>query len=580
MRQLTRELRSVIESLDHLPIFQDTRNLIKRWGPIPTSSDSEETYAFIRKQLDTCVRSHLDCRGKKESFKLPRRLIDLQSGSNALKLLDTNEHPLEDKKYATLSYCWGQNHFSQTLLLTTASIPSLKTRISWEQLPKAFQDAITICTRLEIEFLWIDSLCILQDSKPDWEAESAQMCDYFRNAYITISADFIASPSESFLGLRNSEFASHAFKIPSRSVKGSDIATDRDPYVYASGTCLSLISEVSPMFQSPLSRRGWTFQESLLSPRVIHYLSSEILFECRSLKECESGAPVGQKYGLCQQVEALKTYPPFLIWQIWVEVYSQRVLTREADRLPAIGGAAKVIQEVTGSKYLAGLWENNIIADLLWDTHWPMVERKEDVPSWSWISTKSSVVFPVTAQRDRVDLQGFYPLAELLDTRVNVSGKNAFGQVEYGQLQIRGPLFEAHISHTEDDGTTVDLVINDSDQQIRKKSLDLVSMDALVVETTSSIFEGISLRKGTTPDESEKPYKDVTGHCLYMGKYTWSSPLDEKQILKHRHELLLLGRSPHTNDAFVRLGKCRVHNKEWMQDLLDDECYVKTITIV
>jgi hypothetical protein len=88
-------------------------------------------------------------------------------------------------QYAALSHCWGG---SQPLRTLTENLDDMKTGIEWICLPNTFQDGITVACRLKILYIWIDSLCIIQDSKEDWEIESSKMWAYYNNAYITISA--------------------------------------------------------------------------------------------------------------------------------------------------------------------------------------------------------------------------------------------------------------------------------------------------------------------------------------------------------------------------------------------------------
>lgn len=87
--------------------------------------------------------------------------------------------------YATLSHCWGGLEF---LTLTRNSLASFMTKVPIEECPKTFQDAVFITRKLGIDYLWIDSLCIIQDSEQDWLNESALMSQVYSNSTITIAA--------------------------------------------------------------------------------------------------------------------------------------------------------------------------------------------------------------------------------------------------------------------------------------------------------------------------------------------------------------------------------------------------------
>jgi Heterokaryon incompatibility protein (HET) len=91
----------------------------------------------------------------------------------------------EKGQYVTLSHCWGQQKF----LTTTKETLPLRTKgIEWDSMPRTFQDAATITRRLGFQYLWIDALCIIQDSEIDWETESAKMGSIYQDSVLTIAA--------------------------------------------------------------------------------------------------------------------------------------------------------------------------------------------------------------------------------------------------------------------------------------------------------------------------------------------------------------------------------------------------------
>jgi hypothetical protein len=105
-------------------------------------------------------------------------------------------------RYAALSHCWGSNLTYKT---SKDTLGSRKKAIVWSDLPATFQDAITICHELDVQYMWIDSLCIIQDSDEDWEEESAKMGTIYENAWITIAATSSAGSAEHFLASRPEE---------------------------------------------------------------------------------------------------------------------------------------------------------------------------------------------------------------------------------------------------------------------------------------------------------------------------------------------------------------------------------------
>jgi hypothetical protein len=150
---------------------------------------------LAREFVEDCVMRHKSCPSELLAH-LPTRLIDVRmvdsQGSVSLALSEY----LPNAPYAALSHCWGRK---QPLRLTTASLDRFKNTIPWSSLPETFQDAITVTRHLNLQYLWIDSLCIIQDSRTDWEIESARMASVYRGSYVTILASSSAGSEESFL---------------------------------------------------------------------------------------------------------------------------------------------------------------------------------------------------------------------------------------------------------------------------------------------------------------------------------------------------------------------------------------------
>src|ERR1700712_4809159 len=129
--------------------------------------------------MSDCDRNHPSCNSANSTSQLPKRIIDLTGGSISLR-----EHFTDITFYACLSHCWGpSDHVTKT---TSANLDEYKCAIPEANLTKSFRDAVDICRRLNIDFLWIDSLCIIQDSESDWREQSAQMASIYQNARLTI----------------------------------------------------------------------------------------------------------------------------------------------------------------------------------------------------------------------------------------------------------------------------------------------------------------------------------------------------------------------------------------------------------
>ena len=151
-----------------------------------------------------------------------------------------------------------------------AGIPS-------SELPQTFQDAITVTRRLQIRYLWIDSLCILQDSPEDWDHESAQMHHVYGNAYVTLAADDSRDSSE---GLFRDRFPS--------LVTPTIVATAWKEALAKKFIVIPRRFWSESVAESPLNRRAWVLQERYLSPRIIHFGETQMLWECKSRDCCET----------------------------------------------------------------------------------------------------------------------------------------------------------------------------------------------------------------------------------------------------------------------------------------------------
>lgn len=153
-------------------------------------------------KLESCIAS---CHPIDPLAKLPTRLIFIGhfGSTQPVRLVttglpnDNQHHPSFSSgslpssspvRYAALSYCWGPPHAASRQLKTTAdslramhvALPPVK------EMPPVLREAIRMCHRLNIEYLWVDSICIVQGDETDWAAESARMGDVYRNAYVTL----------------------------------------------------------------------------------------------------------------------------------------------------------------------------------------------------------------------------------------------------------------------------------------------------------------------------------------------------------------------------------------------------------
>jgi Heterokaryon incompatibility protein (HET) len=365
---------------------------------------------------------------------LPTRVIDVGSlgSTEEPRLLETKN---KSGAYATLSHCWGA---SQPLVTTKDTFKERQQRLPLRDLPKTFQDAVLLARGLRIRYLWIDSLCIIQDDAKDWQREAAKMASVYYGAHINFAASSANGCYEGCLyecppalHLGPNLFARHGFG-PFRSKEEA----------------------------FPLNSRGWILQESVLSRRTIHLARNQVYWECCSHEECEDGC-----WTFDQDLQAEKpnylTHPTKLlhylrhtfsdsnfgkdltrakIYELWnnlMNQYCKRSLTYEKDRIPALAGINQLFQEILADRPIAGLWETELHIGLCWKSCRDLpTDPMPGVPSWSWLSQS----WPAKPQ-----LLNYYPVDIWL---CGAKPKDFTGtlQIKSARVFWTGPMFTSRMA--------------------------------------------------------------------------------------------------------------------------------------
>jgi hypothetical protein len=436
----------------------------------------------IRPWIRDCMNGHDRC--KSNSLKvLPARLLDVMPGGGLIKLVASNlVKTQEPRPYTALSHCWGN---PKDLLTTTkATLRQRLTGISFEELPRTFLDAVLITQKLGIQYLWTDALCIVQDDKLDWDAQSAEMADIYCGSYLTISA--LHSPN-CHGGCFSPRWTQYSESFPWRwSLHSHEI-----PNTYPSVFVRFALSIAHNQFfrgghrvgdvrdSTPLLRRGWVFQERLLSPRILHFHSEELVWECNAFTKCECEGFRGldkldlqldydNRHGYNSQYERMKkiftsisrgeTSKPECadFWLDIVSVFSELTLSYSTDGLPALSGLASRLSSQMDGPYFAGLWRYNLIPSLTWELWFPYPEFTQRLqpycaPTWSWASINTWAIgetegrVRVRISYDLVRVKGFIPdsRVKLRDVSYSLAGVNRFGPASKAILNIQGPFIEA-----------------------------------------------------------------------------------------------------------------------------------------
>lgn len=329
----------------------------------------------------------------------------------------------------TLSYCWGTAEF---LTLRESCLDDMKEGILWSSLPKTFQDTVTVTMWFKIRYLWIDSLCIIQDSREDWERESKRMKQIYKNSFLTIAATGAVDATGGLFVDRNPDVVriSRVRAQWSRELEGD--------YLIFNGSLWEF-----EIMNSPLMDRAWVCQERLLSARVLHFGRSQMFWECQDREACETFPEIlppeidPTLYDACKRLLMFKGEDSFRSkWAKIVSQYSRGSLTKCSDKCIAFAGIVEEFQAFAQSTYLAGFWRHNLEQQLLWymlritPTGRP---QSYIAPSWSWLSINGYVSAHGYYENEKV-------LLEILDVRVTHASDNILGPIKSGYILARGIL--------------------------------------------------------------------------------------------------------------------------------------------
>jgi hypothetical protein len=304
----------------------------------------------------------------------------------------------------TLSYRWGS---LTSLKLREDNIDLLQEGLHISRLPRTFQDAILVTRRFSIQYLWIDALCIIQDSDSDWKREAPTMRYVYSHSACNIAASAAINQDSGFFRTRCESNILPAVV----SYYSSQNSGPKQHYL--------LFEWNRHLARGPLQERGWIFQECLLAPRVLYFTENQVLYECFQETKSE-GFPQGIPYHrrpkdlgslwdllddhASKSVSKKPERMSFRVHELWnhiLERYSRCNFTFSKDRLPALLGIAQLFAQVTGDEYIDGLWRSHLIEQLVWRVPQPqsqsIVER--GISSWSWASTDEEVK-PVILSED------------------------------------------------------------------------------------------------------------------------------------------------------------------------------------
>ena len=375
--------------------------------PVSTTNWDDNAIRKVASWLSCCISTHTQC--STTARYMPTRLLDLGDGRG--KPIRLVENVQEAEPYVALSYCWGPQP-AACLQTLAGNIENHRRAIPMERLPLALAQTVQLCRALGYNLLWIDALCIIQDSPEDWARESSSMGPIYSHAHLVIANEvtddcrkplhtnhYFASrecvlsfqykvrsyvgPSPSTGSWTNRLTGLLSAVLPTWPKTGSNPAptaywqpVQRRDHPAPPGT-IQVIVRRSPQLMhdmignasGPLSSRAWAFQEFLMPRRLLTLTSLEMGWRCYELGDCECGSHLQDRFDkpiastvleeMMRLVSTIRDVEPAasswtrdadMMWRWMVSNYSQRDITQSSDRLVAIAGIAEAFEKILSSQ--------------------------------------------------------------------------------------------------------------------------------------------------------------------------------------------------------------------------------------
>ncbi|KAK0651145.1 hypothetical protein B0T16DRAFT_386632 [Cercophora newfieldiana] len=358
-------------------VYRQWEGLQLGFPRLPEAGSSSHTNVISRWLAD-CDKNH-GCFPHDIGF-LPTRLIDVGTERSAAVRLVCDTASLEgDTQYIALSHRWGRE---KTLKTRRKNVEGLKEWIiNLELLPRTFRHAVQVTRSLGMSYLWIDSLCIIQDDAEDWDQESQRMEEVFSSAYCTIAATCASGTNDGFLKERSQ-----------RQVVAMKDARSGVPFY----VCEAINDFGGDVDESELNSRGWVLQERALARRTVHFTKNQTYWECGKGVRCETLTKMTNNFPEYAVLQSKGKKIKLL--QSLYEKYSKMNLSFAKDRPIAIKGLETRLIQTVGGQGGYGVFQGSLHRYLLWQRGKQPLERIQEfsggpVPSWSWMAWKGGIEY-------------------------------------------------------------------------------------------------------------------------------------------------------------------------------------------
>ena len=361
-------------------------------------------------------------------------------------------------------------------MLSRATKAKLYKGFDTAQLPAAIQDASEVCRWLGIRYLWVDTLCIIQDDEhlADWIRESALMGNVYENSLMNLSALAAPDTEHSFFLQRDPLDVSEVrirTTLKCDTMRLGDVVNESrlvDPNLWTTS-----------VQENHLNRRSWVMQERLLPVRVLHFGQHQLLWECAELHAAET-YPLGLpkqtiisaifnrslplqlrnliskgslqsllSQGLVQNDDLFSK--AYAAWDDLIYGYSKCKVTRGSDKLIAISGLAKRMALFVKDDYVVGMWRRRLQLELMWycdnshmtEAEYPGPRRPSEyrAPTFSWASM-DAIIIPPHEQNNEHGIG-----VQILDLKLDFVAEDATGLCTGGYLTIKCRLQRTEIGY-------------------------------------------------------------------------------------------------------------------------------------
>ncbi|KAK2031940.1 HET-domain-containing protein [Colletotrichum zoysiae] len=394
----------------------------------------ESCIGLLKDCVARCLNKHTGCK-LFVPRSLPTRLIDVGGRDDTTARLITSNSLQPSTPYIALSYCWGPpSQSNPQLVTTTASFPKHQKAIGLADMPQTIRDAVIFTRHMGIKYIWVDALCIIQDDAEDWAKEAALMFAVYRYATITVVAAAGDTCHSGFLqrkGPGPCAIVPFQSKTDGVEVTGSYLLSHmRERRTWDA-------DYPSHMHQRSWATRAWTYQEDIMSTRVLYFDNVTSFFRCQTERRLEhsitsytnvfswnkSLSPATK--GVSAEELTKSKASLYERWGDLVNEYSRRKLTVPDDKLPAISGLARTFGSALEDQYVAGLWKRDLIRGMLWLTDFEATRpARWRAPSWSWASWDADLGLTLKHSLPLVN-QCFIEAVNVVE-----AGPDAFGRVK------------------------------------------------------------------------------------------------------------------------------------------------------